>query len=46
MAQTDRTGMRVGRSAEFRGAAAEDFGLGMKLHMNFQPDDRFIFRHK
>ncbi|MNC31377.1 hypothetical protein D3C75_796960 [compost metagenome] len=45
MPQTDRTGMCIRRSTEFRGAAAEDFGLGMKLHMNFQPDDRFVFSH-
>lgn len=46
VAETDRTGMCIGRSAEFCGAPAEDFGLGMKLHMNFQPNDRFIFRHR
>lgn len=46
VAETDWAGMCIGRSAEFCGAAAEDFGLGMKLHMNFKPDDRFIFRHR
>jgi hypothetical protein len=40
-AQADRAGMGVGWCAEFGGAAAENFGGGFELGMDFQADDRF-----
>ncbi len=43
-AQADRASVRIRRIAEARGAAAEDFGGGFELHVDFKPDDRLIGR--
>ena len=40
-AQADRADMGVGGGAELGGAAAEDFGGGFQLGMDFQSDDGF-----
>ena len=39
-AEAGRADLRVGRGAEFRGAAAEEFREGLQLHVHFQADDR------
>jgi hypothetical protein len=43
-AQADRADVRVWRIAEARGAAAENFGAGEELDVNFQADDGLILR--
>ena len=40
--ETDRTDVRVGRSAERRAAAAEDLRGGQEVRVDLQPDDRLV----
>ena len=42
--QADRADIGVGRIAEMRGAGAKDLGRGQELDVNFEPDDRLVFR--
>ena len=42
-AEADGTDIGIGRIAEMRGAAAEDFGVGQKLDVDFQADDGLVF---
>ena len=42
--EAHRTDVRVWRIAETRRAAAEDFGFGEKLYVDFEADDRLVFR--
>src|SRR5580704_7853612 len=45
-AETDGTSVGVGRVAEARGATAENFGVGQQLDVDFQADDRLVFREQ
>lgn len=43
----NRTALGVGFSPKGGGASAENFGLGLQLNMDFQPNDHFItLRHE
>ena len=44
-ARADRTGMRVGRAAEFGGAAAENLRPGRQFDVHFKADHHFIRCH-
>ena len=42
--EADRADIRVGRVAEAVGASAENLGVGQKLDVDFQADDRLVLR--
>ena len=45
-AEADRADVGVGKRAEFIGAAAPHFGLGLELNVGFEPDYRFVLHKK
>src|SRR5258708_14450690 len=45
-AEAHRAGVGIGRVAETCRAATENLRLGQQLDMDFQPDDRLVFREQ